>query len=153
MNNLESMNCLQAEVSHQDAETLPREGKSAFWPRGSPWFYPRVHIRAKITHQRVVAILPCHSWLGMKGEDTGDFLVEREVLGGSRHTALSLGQQTHSVHPLLSDYIKSKRRSHGRGLEKRPQASQTRGMETRGKVRRQEHRDSRLQVTDTGVLM
>lgn len=120
-------------------DLVPREGKTAFQTLGSPWFYPRAYIRAKVTHQRVVAILPCHDWLGMKDEDSGDFLGEHEVLDGRSHTALNLRQQNHSVHPLLSDYIKSKRRSHGRGLKKRPQASQRRGVETRGMVKTWEY--------------
>jgi hypothetical protein len=93
VNNLELVNCLHTKVSYPDAERLPREGKTAFQPLGSPWFYPRAHIRAKITHQRVVAILPCHDWLGMKQGGSGDYLGKCEVLGGSNHKALSLRQQ------------------------------------------------------------
>lgn len=107
---------------------------------GRSWFYSRDHIRAKITHQRAVAILPCHGWLGMKREGSGDILGEHEVLGGrSSHTASSLRQQNDSVHPLLNDYIKNKRKCHGRSFEKKPQVSQRREVETRGKARTWEH--------------
>lgn len=39
----------------------------------------------------------------------------------------------------MSDYIKNKRRSHDRGLEKRLQTSQRRGVGIRGKARTGEH--------------
>lgn len=76
----------------------------------------------------------------MKRADSGNVLGEHEVLGGrSSHRDSSLRQQNYSGHPLVDDYIKNKRNSHGRSFENKQQASQRREVETRGKARTQEH--------------